>query len=44
MSEGYWLNLQKRYEADCVHADTARITEIDAITPLERPDLEDAAA
>lgn len=44
MSEGFWLNLQKRYEADCVHADTARIAEIDAITPLEWPDLEDAAA
>jgi hypothetical protein len=44
MSEGFWLNLQKRYEADCVHADAARIAEIDAITPLEHPDVEGAAA
>ena len=42
MSEGFWLNLQKSYEADCVHADKARLAEIDRITPLERPDLEDA--
>jgi addiction module HigA family antidote len=44
MSEGYWMGLQHEYELDCVHADLARIAEIDAITPLDRPDLEDAAA
>lgn len=42
MSEGFWMGLQKAYEADCVHADKARIAEIDAIVPLERPDQEAA--
>jgi addiction module HigA family antidote len=39
MSEGFWLNLQKGYEADCVHADRELIGKIDAIVPLPRPDL-----
>jgi addiction module HigA family antidote len=43
MSEGFWLNLQKSYEADCVHADAARIAGIDAIVPLARPDLDEVA-
>jgi addiction module HigA family antidote len=42
-SEGFWLNLQKSYEADCVHADKTRIAEIDKIAPLQRPDLDNAA-
>jgi hypothetical protein len=37
------MGLQHEYELDCVHADIARIAEIDAITPLDRPDLEDTA-
>jgi hypothetical protein len=44
MSDGYWVGLQREYELDCVHADAARMIEIDAITPLERPDLESVAA
>jgi addiction module HigA family antidote len=43
MSEGYWVGLQREYELDLVHADPARIAEIDAITPLARPDLEEMA-
>lgn len=43
MSEGFWLNLQKCYESDCVHADAERIAKIDGIVPLERPDLDAAA-
>ena len=43
MSEGFWLNLQKSYEADCVHADKARLASIDAIVPLARPDLDEVA-
>lgn len=39
MSEGYWLNMQTSYLADCIHADRERIAKIDAIVPLERPDL-----
>jgi addiction module HigA family antidote len=42
-SEGFWLNLQKSYEADCVHADRERIAKIDAIVPLARPDLDEVA-
>ena len=44
MSEGFWLGLQKSYEADVVHADAERIAKIDAIVPLPRPDLADVAA
>ena len=44
MSEGFWLGLQKSYEADCVHADAPRMAEMDAIVPLPRPDLGDIAA
>lgn len=43
-SERFWLNLQNSYEADCIHADAARMAEVNAITPLPRPDLEDVAA
>ena len=43
-SERFWLNLQKSYEADVVHADAARMAEVDAIVPLPRPDLGDIAA
>lgn len=44
MSEGFWLGLQSRYEADRIHADARRVGEIDAIVPLQRPDLEEVAA
>jgi len=44
MSEGFWLGLQKSYEADVVHADAERIAKINAIVPLPRPDLADVAA
>ena len=44
MSEGFWLGLQTSYEIDVVHADAARMAEVDAIVPLPRPDLEDVAA
>jgi antitoxin HigA-1 len=43
MSEGFWLSMQKSYEADCVHADKARLAIIDAIVPLARPDLDEVA-
>ena len=43
MSEGYWVGLQREYELDLVHADALRVAEIEAIKPLERPDLLDAA-
>jgi antitoxin HigA-1 len=43
MSDGFWVGLQREYELDLVHADAARLAEIEAITPLARPDLEDAA-
>lgn len=39
MSEGFWLGLQKSYEADVVHADKPRLAEIDAILPLVRVDI-----
>ena len=42
-SEGFWLNMQKSYEADCIHADKARLASIDAIVPLARPDLDEVA-
>ena len=41
MSAGFWLNLQKQYEADLVHVDAALQRELDAIVPLPRPDLDD---
>ena len=36
----FWLNLQKHYEADCIHADAELSIALDAIVPLPRPDLE----
>ena len=42
-SEGFWLNMQKSYEADCVHADKDRLARIDAIVPLAGPDLDEVA-
>ena len=42
-SEGFWLDMQKSYEADCVHADKDRLARIDAIVPLARPDLDEVA-
>ena len=35
---GFWLNLQKHYEADCIHSDAALTRALDAITPLHRPE------
>jgi len=43
MSEGFWINLQKHYEIDCIHADKALTRSLDAIQPLPRPDLDEAA-
>ncbi len=40
MSEGFWIGLQKHFEVDCIYADVALSKELDAITPLPRPDLE----
>lgn len=40
MSEGFWIGLQTSYELDCLHADKKRLAALDAIEPLERPDLE----
>ncbi|NOX72213.1 MAG: HigA family addiction module antidote protein [Alphaproteobacteria bacterium] len=39
-----WLNFQTSYELDCLHADKKRLAMLDAIVPLERPDLEGEAA
>jgi addiction module HigA family antidote len=39
----FWLTLRGSYELSRTRLDPARKTEIDAITPLARPDLEDAA-
>jgi len=39
-----WLNMQTRYELDCLHADKKRLAALDQIKPLERPDLEGKAA
>ena len=36
----FWLNLQKFYEAECIHADKALIKVIEAIVPHPRPDLD----
>ena len=44
MSEGFWTGLQSSYELDCLHADKKRLAALDKIQPLERPDLNDAAA
>ena len=41
---GFWLNLQKHYEADCIHADAALTRALDAITPLHRPEGQSEAA
>lgn len=35
MSEGFWLRMQTSYELDCLHADKARLAELDAITPRD---------
>jgi addiction module HigA family antidote len=39
----FWLTLRGSYDISLARQDIARMAEIDAITPLERPDLEDAA-
>lgn len=39
MTEGYWTGMQNSYELDCLHADKKRLAMLDAIVPLERPDL-----
>ncbi len=39
MSEGFWIGLQTEYELDCLYADLKKRAEVDAIGPLERPDL-----
>ena len=44
MSEGFWLNLQTRYETDSIYADAELVRELEAIEPLPRPDLPDEAA
>ncbi len=41
-SVGFWMNMQTQYELDCIHADAARLEEMAAIVPLERPDPEAA--
>jgi antitoxin HigA-1 len=43
MSEGFWVGLQREYDLDVLHADPAYRARIDAITPLPRPDLGEAA-
>jgi antitoxin HigA-1 len=43
MSEGFWVGLQKEYELDVLHADPTQRARIAAITPLPRPDLDEAA-
>lgn len=35
MSDAFWINMQTRYEADCVLADAARRADIEAIVPRE---------
>jgi addiction module HigA family antidote len=40
---GFWLTLNGSYELSLAQLDAARIAEVNAITPLPRPDLEDAA-
>lgn len=39
----FWLTLRGSYDLSLAYQDAARIAEIDKITPLSRPDLEDAA-
>ena len=41
MSEGFWVNLQTRYDLDRLHADAVRLAALDAIEPLRRPDLDE---
>ena len=36
----FWMNLQSAYELDCTARDTTLTAALDAIVPLERPDLE----
>ncbi len=43
-SAEFWLNLQRGYELDCLLADKTRLAALDAIVPLERPDLEGEVA
>ena len=40
MSEGFWVRMQSVYELNCFHNDKTRLAALDAIKPLERPDLE----
>ena len=43
-STEFWLNMQSRYVLDCLRIDAGHIRTRDAVTPLLRPDVEDAAA
>lgn len=43
-STEFWLNMQSHYMVDCLRADAAHMQARDAIIPLPRPDLADAAA
>ncbi len=40
----FWLTLRGSYDLSLTRLDSARMTEIDAIIPLPRPDPEEAAA
>ncbi len=44
MSDGFWTGMQTSYDLDCLHADKKRLAALDAIEPLERPDLEGEVA
>jgi addiction module HigA family antidote len=43
-STEFWLNMQNRYVLDCLRIDAGHMRARDAVTPLLRPDPEDAAA
>jgi antitoxin HigA-1 len=35
----FWINMQHQYELDCLHADAPSVPGIEAIVPLDRPDI-----
>ncbi len=44
MSEGFWVGMQSAYELNCLYNDKNRMAALEAIEPLERPDLDGEAA
>ncbi len=43
-SPEFWMNIRSSYDMSCLHADKKRLAALEAIVPLERPDLEGEVA